>query len=361
MQSRFDKAAIRRGLNIFFGLSLASVAIIFVFTDLGDTRDALSRVQPLFLIVAIGLGFLDWMGGGLRLVVLSRGLSQRLQFRTGVRAAMANVAMGAMTPSQAGGGPAQVFVLYKGGVPFMEAMSVSLMTFMVTMIFFIIAAVTLVVLGIDESITNANVRGMLRYGVGLFLLFAVMFISFISSPRLTRTVVRWVLNFISLFRSKHLLHAEGRANRIFQATDEFHRINVVFLREHFPTLVLSVVITAALFGFKCLSAYFVVRGLGVDAAVGDVVAVQILILLAVYFFPTPGGAGAAEFGSAVLMASIVPFGLLPVFVILWRIVLMYFPVIIGSIVMIRAVGGDTIVAQRPGYGQLEKKIAVSGK
>ena len=108
MQSRFDKAAIRRGLNIFFGLSLASIATIFVITDLDRTWEALRSVELGFLAIAVGLGCLDWMGGGLRLVVLSRGLSERLRVRTGIRAAMANVAMGAMTPSQAGGGPAQL-------------------------------------------------------------------------------------------------------------------------------------------------------------------------------------------------------------------------------------------------------------
>ena len=97
------------------------------------------------------------------------------------------------------------------------------------------------------------------------------------------------------------------------------------------------------------------------AGVWEVVSIQILILLAVYFFPTPGGTGAAELGSAVLMARILPLESLMIYVVLWRVVVMYIAVIIGSVVMLRALGQDTLVATRPGYGTVEKKIAVSGK
>ena len=97
------------------------------------------------------------------------------------------------------------------------------------------------------------------------------------------------------------------------------------------------------------------------AGVWEVVSIQILILLAVYFFPTPGGTGAAELGSAVLMAQILPMELLMVYVVIWRIVVMYIAVILGSVAMLRALGQDTLVATRPGYGTVEKKIAVSGE
>jgi hypothetical protein len=53
--------------------------------------------------------------------------------------------------------------------------------------------------------------------------------------------------------------------------------------------------------------------------------------------------------------------LLTVYVVIWRIVVMYIAVILGSVVMLRALGQDTLVATRPGYGTVEKKIAVSDK
>ena len=361
MQTRFDKSAIRKGLNIFFGLSVTSIAIVFVFTDPSRTLAALRDVEPRFLLIALALAVADWLGGGLRLFILTRGLSAPVSFRTGTKAALANVAMGAMTPSQAGGGPAQVFIFYKNGLPFLESVSASLMTFMVTMLFFVVSAGTITLLGVNTSITDTSVRLLFRYGVGLFMLFGVMFVVFTSWPRLLRAVIRGLFNFLSLFRRRHFLRPGGSAHRVLEATDDFHEINVLYFKERLPILVFSVLITALLFGLKCFVAYFIVRGLGVHAPVWDVVSIQILILLAVYFFPTPGGTGAAELGSAVLMANILPVEALTVYVVLWRVVVMYLPVGVGAVIMMRAIGQDTLVTSRPGYGTVEKKIAVSGE
>jgi len=359
--SRFDRAAIRKGLKIFFGLSVASIAVIFMFTDWGKTLDALARMQPKFLLLALALALADWFGGGVRLYLLTRGLSSNVTLRTAVKAALSNTAMGAITPSQMGGGPAQVFLLYKNGLPLLEAMSASLMTFVVTIVFFVISAGAITFSGVNTSIADETVRQLFRYGFNVFLVCGTLFILFVARPGLLRTILRWFFNFLSLFRRRHLLRPGSRANRAIEATAQIHEINVYYLKNRFPALVVSLLLTAVLFGLKCFVAYFIVRGLGVTAGVWEVVSIQILILLAVYFFPTPGGTGAAELGSAVLMAQILPMELLMVYVVLWRIVVMYVAVTLGSIVMLRAVGQDTLVATRPGYGTVEKKIAVSGK
>jgi hypothetical protein len=358
---RFDRVTIRRGLNVFFGLSVASIVIVFVFTDPARTLDALRGIRPVFLAAALGFAVADWFGGGLRVFILTRGLSTRVSLWTSVKAALANVSMGAITPSQAGGGPAQVFILYRGGLPFVEAVSASPMTFVVTVIFFVITAGAITAFGPAGELGDTRVHMLFRWGVTLFMVFGILFIAFISKPGWLRGVMRWCLEFASLFRRDHLLRPGGRSHRMLEAVDEFHETNLRYFKGRLSKLILAVVVTAALFGSKCLVAYFIVRGLGVNAGVWQVVSVQILILLTVYFFPTPGGAGAAELGSAVLMSGILPVETLAVFVVLWRIILMYLAVVAGSAVMIRALGRDAVLAVRPGYGSVEKKIAVSGK
>jgi len=358
---RFDRAAISKGLKIFFGLSVASISVVVLFTDWGKTLEALTRVEPGYLILALLLATADWMGGGVRLFVLTRGLSAKVSLRTTTKAALSNTAMGAITPSQMGGGPAQVFLLYKNGLPLLEAMSASLMTFVVTIVFFVISAGAITFSGVNTSIADETVRQLFRYGFMVFLVCGTSFMVFIARPSWLRLLLRWFFSFLSLFRKRHLLRPGSRANRAIEATAQIHEINVYYIRHRFPALALSLLLTAVLFGFKCFAAYFIVRGLGVSAGVWEVVSIQILILLAVYFFPTPGGTGAAELGSAVLMAQILPIELLTVYVVTWRVVVMYISVILGSAVMLRALGQDTLVATRPGYGTVEKKIAVSGK
>jgi hypothetical protein len=359
--ARFDRATIAKGLKIFFGLSVASIAIIFLFTDWGKTAEALARIEPIYLIVALLLALADWFGGGVRLYLLTRGLTDRIALRSTIKAALANTAMGAITPSQMGGGPAQVFILYKNGLPLLESMSASLMSFVVTIVFFVLSAGAITFLGVNTSIEDDTVRRLFRYGFNIFLVCGTVFILFVAKPGWLRSLMRWFFNFLSLFRRGHFLRPGSRANKMIDGTAEIHEINLYYVKNRLPALVVSLLLTAVVFGFKCFVAYFIVRGLGVAAGVWEVVSIQILILLAVYFFPTPGGTGAAELGSAVRMAQILPMELLMVYVVLWRIVVMYLAVITGSVVMLRALGQDTLVGERPGYGTVEKKIAVSGE
>jgi uncharacterized protein (TIRG00374 family) len=235
------------------------------------------------------------------------------------------------------------------------------MTFIVTILIFVGSALAITTFGINTSITNEVVRGLFQYGVAAFLAVGTLILLFVSNPALLRSVITGLFNFLSRFRKHHMLRPGGRANRVIEIADECHEINLHYFRNRLPALLLSMIITAFLFSAKCFVAYFIVRGLGVQAGVWEVASLQILILMTVYFFPTPGGTGAAELGSAVLMASILPVELITAYVLLWRLVMMYLPVIIGSVMMLKVMRSDDIVPSGTPYPTVEKKVAVSGE
>ncbi len=60
---------------------------------------------------------------------------------------------------------------------------------------------------------------------------------------------------------------------------------------------------------------------------------QTLILFVLYFAPTPGGGGIAEFSIAALMSLVMPSYLLTVFTVLYRFFILYVPVTLGSFVL----------------------------
>ena len=62
---------------------------------------------------------------------------------------------------------------------------------------------------------------------------------------------------------------------------------------------------------------------------------KIRLQFVLYFAPSPGGSGIAEFSIAVLMASILAADLIPVFTLLHRIFLLFLPAVIGSFVVLR--------------------------
>jgi uncharacterized protein (TIRG00374 family) len=165
---------------------------------------------------------------------------------------------------------------------------------------------------------------------------------------------------LSIFRRKHFLRPGGTAHEIIEKVDRSHQILIYYLKHQWSTLLTVVLLTGIIFTAKFFIAYLIVRGLGVTAGLWGVFSIQILVILAVYFCPTPGASGAAELGSAVLMASILPVELLTVYVILWRVIVTYLAVLMGSFVVLRYMGKETVTLEN-GTEQLEKKIAVSGK
>jgi uncharacterized protein (TIRG00374 family) len=357
---RFDKSSIRKGLRISLGLSIASVALIFIFTNPEQTLSSLKRIQPLYLFVAILMSSIDWLGGGMRIYVLTQRITKEISYLACLRASLANTFMGAVTPSQTGGGPAQIYVLYKEGLSVVAAMSVSFMTFLGTVIFLVISTGTITVLGLNSSITNNTIRVLFRYGVSVFLGIGVLVIVFVAKPDLLRKFLTHVFNFLSIFRRKHFLRPGGIAHEIIEKVDRSHQILIYYLRHQWSTLLTVVLLTGVIFTAKFFIAFLIVRGLGVTAGLWEVFSIQILVILAVYFCPTPGASGAAELGSAVLMASILPVELLTVYVILWRVIATYLAVLMGSFVVLRYMGKETVTLEN-GTEQLEKKIAVSGK
>lgn len=348
-------------MRVFFGLSITSIAIVVLFTISGETLSALKHVEPLYLLLAVLLINSDWFGSGLRLYVLSRRITKRISYMSCVKASLANTFMGAITPSQTGGGPAQIYVLYKEGMPVVESMSLSLLTFLSTVFFLVISTGSITFLGLNDSINNLTMRLLFKYGVSLFLFIGILVIISISKPDLLRKTTTLFFNFLSKFRKKHFLRPGGKANEIIEVIDKCHKIMIYYFRHAWLTMLLAVLITGTVFFGKFVISYLIVKGLGINAGFWEVISVQILITLAIYFCPTPGAAGAAELGSAVLMASIVPVKLLTIYVILWRAIVAYTSVTLGSGVILRTMGKETVTF-KPEYDLIhEKEIAMFGK
>ena len=81
--------------------------------------------------------------------------------------------------------------------------------------------------------------------------------------------------------------------------------------------------------------YFILLGLGIETNLLQVVSIQVLIQFMIYFAPSPGGSGFAEMSIAALFGKFVPATVLPLFTLLQRSYLLFFPAIIGAAVVIR--------------------------
>lgn len=341
-----SRKQMRRGARLSALLAVAGLSVTFFSTTTAETVDALGRLEFRYLFTAAALAGLDlWIGAG-RYHILVRKIKPGTSPLLCFRANLANLFMGAVTPSQSGGGPAQLFILFRGGVPFSAAVSVCVVTFLCTLVFFLTAA-SLSIAFVHDQFSGEAVRLFVRYAFVVFVtLFAVVLFALWKTDLFAGLLARlarhlaWTGTRIGERLSRLLV-------RTVAETDRYRASCAVFLKEEPRLVMASFALTVLMYLNKFTLAYFVLRGLGVEVDYLSMIAVQTLLLFILYFAPSPGGSGIAELSTAALMATLMPAYLLPLFTLLSRAFHLYFPAALGAFVMLAEVN-RTPGSDRPG-------------
>jgi uncharacterized protein (TIRG00374 family) len=327
-----NKKTIIKGLRYFILLTVTGLTTLFFYTSTPETVSALGKLEGRFFLLAMLLSTFDlWLGGFRNHIFVRKikpGVSQALCFRANI----ANLFMGAVTPSQSGGGPAQLFILYRGGIPLAGGISVSVINFLSTLVFFLLAA-SFAMFFVQHKFSQQVVQYLIRYG---FFAFAALFVFFVIALGRPDLIARLLNKIAHLFARTGSRWGEKIAQLGFKLTNEldrYHDTCTTFIRQQPQLLLYSFVLTIVMYTNKFTLAYFVMRGLGVEADFMQMMAIQAILLFILYFSPSPGGSGIAELSTGALMSTIMPVYLLPVFTLLQRFFLLYLPATMGAFVV----------------------------
>jgi uncharacterized membrane protein YbhN (UPF0104 family) len=81
MASFLTARTLKRGLQLFFGVSILGVAAVLFRTGAWQaTLDAFAQVQWRWMAVALLLASSDWLGGGLRIWLLTKHVWKKTPF-----------------------------------------------------------------------------------------------------------------------------------------------------------------------------------------------------------------------------------------------------------------------------------------
>ena len=295
----------------------------------------------------------ETLASGLRIWVISRVLHPGLGFWTCIKAEWANAAISMLTPSQSGGGPGQVYMLSRGGACVGTALTISLLSFMGTM-------VALFGMGLYSLLISG------RSDTGPLFLAAVWSIVLISG------VLGFAASFPGLLRaalaatSRAVWRARGTreplddwwppgqertgaavdrmgrvAAKLADVAHTYHENVARFLRAGKMSFAWVCMLSLAFLLARAFLPYLCLRFLGIEASSArHIVETQMALIFLVFFAPTPGGAGLAESASLAVMANIVPDGFAPHYNLLWRFSTVYLAAIAGLVCLARAVGED---------------------
>jgi uncharacterized protein (TIRG00374 family) len=322
----------RRGVATFMGLTAIGLGAVFVFSMHSQVEGVVTTLSGRFFALALLAALMDFFIGGLRHYIFLRRLVPGTRIWLPIRADLIGRFTGAITPSQTGGGPGQIFVLFRGGIPLPIILSVLVINLMATMVFFVFfggAAVWM----LGDQVSSVAIKHLVLWGfvvvAGLIGFLALSVTRPDLAVRPIETLTRRLEG-----RSGAWATAVRRVGTTLVGSTEHYRASCAKCLRDWPMLPgIAVWLTVLMYLNKFTLGWFVMRGLGFEGPYVLTVAVQAVLHLILFAAPTPGGSGIAELSTGVLMALLLPAPLLAPFTLAYRLFLTYLPAAIGAVLL----------------------------
>lgn len=350
---------LRQGAASFAVLAAAGLLGLFVFGASQGQPLGWSDLRWGFLALAVASALVDVVLGGLRFQIFIRRTHPRSPLWLPIRADLAGRFVGAVTPSQSGGGPAQVLVLHRGGVPLPEALSLLLVNLISTLLFVFLSGGFSAWLFRDHF-GEGGMRGLMQYGffvVGLLLAFMV---TGLVCPDVASRPFAWLARRAA--RDGRRPGPLGRAAAVL--VDSLGQYRVAchrFVRQN-PWLPLaSFGLTILVYLNKFGLAWLVMRGLGVERDFWITVALLALVHFSVFLAPSPGGSGIAEVATGAFLTILLPGSLVGPFTLIYRTLIVYGPAAAGAFFLLGALERERAIPAKAPAEQARRELTLSAR
>jgi uncharacterized protein (TIRG00374 family) len=303
-----------------------------------DTINTVISANKLYLIVALLVVFLAWTWDAARFCALARSAQEKVSFKLGLILTWVNYFACAVTPMQTGGGPVQVYMIYKRGIPIGKGIAITMMRTMLTVL--LLTLIVPLSLVIDPSIINQSsfVKGIVGY------VFAVVFLTWgfiaftIFRPDLVKKLGKGITIWLKRFKIIKKERILPWSRWISRETDNYSlNIKLSFTVGKWEFL-LAVLCS----GLHLITIFSVLPclmlAMGMPFNYTQTILTQAIFMFAIYFIPTPGASGVAEVGGAAIFTTLMAENMAGVMAILWRFFTEYISIIMGIVIVIRIIG-----------------------
>lgn len=330
-------SAVRWGLILFAGASVLGFFFAFLFSqDWGQELTSLQRFNPIWFLPAAGLSLLDWLGSGLRLKVLVGPHESRVSYLKCAQIGVTSTAIGYLTPSSTGSGPATIYGLMRQGLSFGRAAAVNTVSYLSNVVFLSLAGLIAWALGAGGKIADIRLpvaglsaAALFRWSAWLFGLGVTAVVVLVLLPNVARSVIRRFMG------AEH-----PRIERVLFQFDEMHEGVVAYWRSGKLLFLAAVLSGLVHFGSRFVLGYVVLRGFVLEAPFVEVVLLHIVIQYLLFVVPTPSGAGIGEIIAAAVMSPFLSPGLVLPYTAVWRLFLNYGTVTVGGSLIMTWLGAD---------------------
>ena len=336
----FNPKAIKKGALVFISLSLLTFIGIFFYTNTGKTVNVWGQVDWRYFLIGIVFIFNDLYIGAWRNHLFVRELQPKVPLLVSVKANLANIFMGAVTPSQSGGGPSQWYIYHRNGVPLGDSVGISFYNWMSTIVFFPLTG-ALAIYILKDKIPDGFVMHLTKFGFSIFTtLFIVIFLA-IFMPRILDAIILLIARIVGSVKESWKNKLETASTSGLGKLKEYRERYLGLIIQKPYLMVVSFLLTIVLYANKYILAYVFILGFGLEADFWSVIAIAAVVYLLLYFAPGPGGSGIAELSFTGLLAALIPEEAAMSVTLAHRSFLVFIPTLLGAWVVMKQLAKET--------------------
>ncbi|MFP4481871.1 MAG: YbhN family protein [Thermovirgaceae bacterium] len=330
--------SVRKGLALFISLTAGVSAIVLLSSVDFSTWKIILGADKSRLFGVCGLVLLFWNLDALKLYSLVHAAEERIRYRFAFILNWLRYFGCAITPMQSGGGPFQVYFMFRAGIPIGKGVAITLVSTLMTL-FQVGLIIPLVIFFKPEMLKGRFIlQGVLGYVVIFVVGTWLLVVLSLVRPSLIK---KWAGMFLMLLKRSGIVKPRRvlwALRRIHREIDNYNKNFQLFFSKGFPLFLIAFVISwmqmVAMFSIlPCL-----IWAVGIEVNFGEAFMAQALFLFILYFVPTPGASGIAEGGGAAIFSFLVPWNVAGVLTITWRFFTEYLSIAMGTVVAVRLIG-----------------------
>ncbi|MBN2168933.1 MAG: flippase-like domain-containing protein [Actinobacteria bacterium] len=336
---------IARGLIAAVAVSVLALLVLIFYTMDRSTWDAVSKISPFFLILALAVMILKWVANIYRTYILTKASGSCVSFFKATKVVFSGTFTGAVTPFHAAGIPAEIYFLSVYDIQAAQSTAIiTTGTVMSVTLFVIMAPVVLLIAGAKVN-AHFGIRTLL-VGAGIVaVLFLLAVIYSMGDPhRMAGRILRWTPAWL-----KNKNWFKKGVNRFFNAVAHFSESLHTILHYRRRYLVIAALLTLVLWGSVVFVTPVILWGLGYPELFWKGFMAQLVVSYLLPFVPVPGESGFAEATFAGVFMIFVPENLIGVLALMWRFYTFYLPLLLSGIAF--------LLALRDSNKKLKKSIA----
>jgi len=331
---------ILKGLKWFIIFTVIGTGTILWWKRPTSASILQGNLDWVFAGLIIPLVAVDYLLGGLRFRLFFDGkILPFISIWDCMRSNWANLFMSVVTPFNTGGGPAQLYILWRKGAKIADSLLVSMINFIATLCFLLMASMAALLL-LPDDLFGVKLERLIQ--ISFVLIFGLSFIMIMVMvfPGICTTLIEHLFRLVPIrsktaesFKTKVLDILKGEALR-------FGTNFALIRRDKKGILILNLIITIWLYFNKFLIGYLIARALMQLVPFGIFIGLEILNYFVVLLAPTPGASGIAELSSVWVMERVISGEVLFLFATLWRFFTVFIAACIGGAVLFFEVPGN---------------------